>query len=79
MNYLEHFDRNPNICAGQWIIKGTRVPVRTILASLAEGASVEEIITDFPTVMPADVQAVIAYAAAAVQEDIPLSIIPAEL
>jgi hypothetical protein len=30
-------------------------------------------------VMPADVQAVIAYAAAAVQEDIPLAVIPADL
>jgi uncharacterized protein (DUF433 family) len=79
MNYLEHFERNPKICAGQWVIKGTRVPVRTILASLAEGASAEEIVNDFPTVMPADVQAVIAYAAAAVQEDIPLAVIPADL
>jgi len=27
MNYLDHFERNPKIWTGQWLIKGTRVPV----------------------------------------------------
>ena len=53
--------RDPKICGGQLIIKGTRVPVRTILASLAEGGSVEEILVDFPTLKEADVKGVIAY------------------
>ncbi len=77
MNYLAHFERNPNICNGQWVIKGTRVPVRTLLASLAEGASSEEITADFPTVGPEDIRAVIAFAAAAVKEDLPMTEMPA--
>ena len=62
MNYLDHFERNPKICSGVWVIKGTRVPVRTILDSLAEGASGEAIHADFPTVSLDDIRAVIAFA-----------------
>jgi uncharacterized protein (DUF433 family) len=61
---------------GQLIIKGTRVPVRTILASLAEGDRVEEILADFPTVTEADVRVVIAFAAASVEEDLPAPGLP---
>ena len=57
-NYQKRFQRDPTICGGQLIIKGTRIPVRTILASLAEGASVEELLTDFPTLKEADVKGV---------------------
>ena len=76
MDYLAHFERNPKICGGQWVIKGTRVPVRTLLASLAEGASIEDILADFPTIGREDVRAVISYAAAAVVEDLPIAEIP---
>ena len=44
---------------------------RAILASLAEGATVEEILRDFPTLRAEDVRAVIAFAAASAQEDLP--------
>jgi uncharacterized protein (DUF433 family) len=76
MNYLAHFERNPGICGGQWVVKGTRVPVRTLLASLAEGASLEDILADFPTVGREDLRAVIAFAAAAVEEDLPMAEMP---
>lgn len=55
--YRGRIERNPGVCGGQAVIKGTLVPVRTILASLAEGASVEEILEDFPTLREADVRA----------------------
>ena len=50
--------------------------VRTILASLAEGASVAEIVTDFPAVSAEAVQAIIAYAAASAEEDLPIPPVP---
>ena len=34
------------------MVKGTRVTVRTVLASLAEGATIEAILADFPTLTP---------------------------
>ena len=64
------------MCGGQAVIRGTRVPLRTILASLAEGATANEIVSDFPTVSVEAVQAVIAYAAASVGEDLPLPMVP---
>jgi uncharacterized protein (DUF433 family) len=40
MDYFQHIERNPQICGGELVIKGTRVTLRTLLASLAEGASI---------------------------------------
>ena len=68
--------RDPRICGGTPVIKGTRVPVRTILASLAEGASIEDILEDFPTLTERDVRAVIAFAAASAEEDLPTTAVP---
>ena len=79
INYQERFSRDPGVCAGEPIIKGTRVTLRTILASLAEGATAQEIIEDFPTLTEEDVRAVIAFAAASAGEDIPVPKIPAKL
>ena len=74
--YQRRFVRNPRICGGQTVIRGTRVPLRTILASLAEGATPEEILADFPTLTPEDVAAVIAFAAASAEEDLPVLAAP---
>lgn len=37
-NYLSHFDTEKDICGGETVIRGTCVTLRTLLASLAEGA-----------------------------------------
>lgn len=47
---------------GKPVIRGTRVPVTTIVAKLAGGMSVEEIVTEYD-VSTADVQAALHYAA----------------
>jgi uncharacterized protein (DUF433 family) len=77
MEYEQYIARDPAICGGEPVIKGTRVTVRTILASLAEGARMEEILADFPTLKEDDVRAVIAFAAASAEEDIPIPTLPA--
>jgi len=56
------------VCGGEPVIKGTRVTIRTILASLAEGARIEEILEDFPTLTEEDVRAVIAFARISAQK-----------
>ncbi|MCK4374332.1 MAG: DUF433 domain-containing protein [Candidatus Brocadiae bacterium] len=76
MDYRQHIVRDPAICGGEPVVKGTRVTVRTILASLAEGARVEQIMEDFPTLTEEQVRAVIAFAAASAEEDLPVSEIP---
>ena len=75
-DYAEHIQRDPKICGGQPVIRGTRVTLRTVLASLAEGATVEEILADFPTLTEPDVRAVIAFAAASTEEDLPVPSAP---
>lgn len=76
MDYMKHFARDPKICGGETVIRGTRVTLRTVLASLAEGATIEEIVSDFPTLTEDDVRAAIAFAAASAGEDLPLSPMP---
>ncbi|MSU41451.1 MAG: DUF433 domain-containing protein [Pedosphaera sp.] len=75
-NYSEYFERRADVCAGETVIKGTRVTLRTLLASLAEGASMEEILADFPTVSREALRAVIAFAAVSAEEDLPVSPAP---
>ena len=77
MNYMDHIERNPKVCGGQPVIKGTRVPLRTVLACLAEGATDAQILDDFPTLTTDGLRAAIAFAAASAEEDVPLPPLPA--
>ena len=70
--YTAFFDRRADLCGGEPVLKGTRVTVRTVLASLAEGATVPEILADFPTRTEPAVRAVIAFGAASAEEDLPI-------
>lgn len=76
MNYQAYIARDAGICGGEPVVAGTRVTVRTVLASLAEGMTPEAIVADFPTVSEAAVRAVIAFAAASAEEDLPLPALP---
>jgi uncharacterized protein (DUF433 family) len=77
MDYQDRMNRDPLICGGEAVIKGTRVTIRTILASLAEGDSSADILADFPSLTAEDVRAVIAFAAAAAEDDLPVPAVPA--
>ncbi len=48
-NYEERIVRDKQICGGEPVFKGTRVTLRTVLASLADGDVAEEILGDFPS------------------------------
>ena len=74
-NFGDRIVRSPQICGGEPVFRGTRITLRTVLASLAAGDS-EEILADFPGLKPADIQAAIAFAAASAEEDLPVQAIP---
>ncbi len=76
VDYTGVIERNPEICGGAPVIRGTRVTLRTVLASLAEGGSVPEILGDYPSLTEDDVRAVIAFAAVSAGEDLPLQPVP---
>jgi len=71
MTYQDRIVRDPSICGGQPVIRGTRVLVRVVLGYLAHGEPVEVILHEFPSLTEADVRAVIAFAAASASEDLP--------
>jgi uncharacterized protein (DUF433 family) len=77
MNYRPYITRDPAICGGEPVITGTRVTVRTVLASLAEGMSMDEVLQDFPSLTPDALRAVVAFAAISAEEDLPLPATPA--
>jgi uncharacterized protein (DUF433 family) len=76
MSYEDKIVRDPGICGGEPIFMGTRVTLRTVLASLAAGDAVEEILADFPALKAEHVHAAIAFAAASAEEDLPVPATP---
>ena len=77
MDYSRFFVRDPAICGGELTIKGTQITVRTVLASLAEGAAEDEILGEFPALSRDAIRAVIAFAAASAQDDLRVPPVPA--
>ena len=76
VNYNDIIVRDPKTCGGEAVIRGTRVTLRTVLASLADGDSVEDILQSFPTLTADAVAAVVAFAAASAQDDLPVPGVP---
>jgi uncharacterized protein (DUF433 family) len=72
MNYHDYIVRDPAICGGAPVFKGTRVLLRTVLAGLKAGETTEEILSGFPSLKMDDVKAAIAFAAASAEEDLPV-------
>jgi uncharacterized protein (DUF433 family) len=75
-DYRGRIVRDPAVCGGEPVFKGTRVTLRTVLASLAAGDAPEEILADFPSLKPEDLSAAIAFAAASAEEDLPVPAVP---
>lgn len=61
VNFHDYIEIDPNKRFGKPIIKSTRISVYEVLNWLANGVSVEEIITDFPEISPQAIQACLAY------------------
>ena len=76
MRHEDRIVRDPRVCGGDPVFRGTRVTLRTVLASLAAGDSIEAILADFPSLKAEDVQAAIAFAAASASEDLPVPATP---
>ena len=56
-----HFDSQ--VMGGRACIRGTRILVATIVSQIAHGATVEEILADYPALDAEDVQQALEYAA----------------
>lgn len=58
----ERIEINPEIMGGKPVIRGTRLPVETILRKLGAGLTPEAIIADHPRLTPDDIRAAQAFA-----------------
>ncbi len=60
---LMRITQTPGQCGGRPCIRGMRIRVTDILEMLAENVTVTEILTDFPDLELADIQACLLFAA----------------
>ena len=70
MDWNARIATDPSICQGQACIRGTRIPVSVVLDNIADGATPDEIIAEYPSLSKEDIQAAIAYAAELTRERI---------
>jgi uncharacterized protein (DUF433 family) len=61
---------DPKVCHGQACIAGTRIPVHQIVRMLANGDTIEELLTEYPSLEREDILACLDYAAALAEEQI---------
>ena len=59
---LHRITFDPHVLSGKPIIRGMRISVEMILELLSKGASVNEVLEDYPELEPADIQAALSYA-----------------
>lgn len=69
-NLLKRVVVDPKVCAGKPCIRGTRIYIAIILDALAEGATPEQIIDDYPSLTVEDIRAALAYAAELSRENV---------
>ena len=67
---IDRIGVNNEILHGTPCIKGTRIPVYLILDLLAGGATIDEILDDYPDLTKEDIQACVKYAAMLAREEV---------
>jgi uncharacterized protein (DUF433 family) len=70
MNWKAHIHSNPQILLGKPVIKGTRISVEFILGLFSEGWTQQQILENYPTLNAESLQAVFAFAAECLKEDV---------
>lgn len=68
MVWRDRITVDPLVCHGKACIKGTRVMVSVILDNLADGVSRDEILASYPSLVDADIDAAVQYAAELARE-----------
>ena len=64
-----HIEINPDIMGGTPVIRGTRVPVYTVLQLIERGQSIEQILDELPYLSREGIEAAVIYARAHLRTD----------
>ena len=70
---MKMFDRitfESKIMGGRACIRGMRIPVSVIVGQIAHGATIEEILADYPDLEADDIHQALEYAAWLTQEEV---------
>ncbi len=68
MIWQERITVDPQVCHGKACVAGTRIMASVVLDNLAEGVSIDEILSSYPALSCEDITAAIAYAAELARE-----------
>ena len=72
VHYSEHIIVNPEIEGGIPVVKGTRIPVETVLKRLANDLNTKTLVADYPRLTEEDIKACLSYAQDILEEIYPL-------
>ena len=61
MNWKDRIEVNPAVLVGKPIIKGTRISVELILDRMADGWSMEDVLSSYPHISREDVLAALSF------------------
>ncbi len=70
---MEMFNRitfDPRIMGGRACLRGIRIPVSVIVGQIAQGATIEEVLADYPDLEQKDITQALEYAAWLAQEEV---------
>ena len=70
VDWRDRITVSPDLHHGEPCIKGTRIPVKIIIGSMADGMTPEEIMAAYPQLTREDILAALAYAARMLHDDI---------
>jgi uncharacterized protein (DUF433 family) len=70
MNWKDYIHSNPKILLGKPVIKGTRLSVEFILGLFSESWTEPQVLESYPTLTHESIQAVFAFAAECLKEDV---------
>jgi uncharacterized protein (DUF433 family) len=69
-DYRKYITSNPNILSGKPAIRGTRIAVEHILDELAGGATIDELLEEYPRLTREAIYAALAFAADTVRIEV---------
>jgi uncharacterized protein (DUF433 family) len=66
---FERITFHPHILGGRACIRGMRMPVSVIVGAIAHGATLDEVLTEYPDLEPADIEQALMYSASSTSEE----------
>ncbi|MFN3650730.1 MAG: DUF433 domain-containing protein [Armatimonadota bacterium] len=77
MNWGDYIHTDPGILAGKPVVRGTRLSVEFLLGLFAAGWTEAQVLDSYPTLTPAALRAVFAYAQECTRDGVLLTLDPA--